>query len=109
MATHGYPVQGRGGKCGVWSAGGRGITLGPSMPAAPPSSPRPSAASLPPRAAPAAARGFVLAEIALVFVVFATYAAWPVPDVNEAHYLTKARHFWDPAWVAGDFFLDSAD
>jgi hypothetical protein len=31
------------------------------------------------------------------------------PDVNEAHYLCKARHYWDPQWCAGDLFLESAD
>ena len=51
----------------------------------------------------------VLAEIGLVFVVFALYGAWPVPDVNEVHYLGKAVHFWNPEWAKGDFFLDSTD
>ena len=63
--------------------------------------------SLPLRAAAFSARS--LAEIGLVFVIFAVYAGWPVPDVNEAHYLTKARHFWEPDWIVGDFFLNTAD
>ncbi len=25
------------------------------------------------------------------------------------HYLGKAKHYWDPAWCPGDFFLDTAD
>jgi len=33
----------------------------------------------------------------------------PAPAVNEAHYLSKARHYWDPGWCPGDPFLDSAD
>ncbi|MCA9029288.1 MAG: hypothetical protein KDA66_00690 [Planctomycetaceae bacterium] len=42
----------------------------------------------------------------------------PVPGVNEPHYLTKARHYWDPQWAAsppnaewpaGDVFLDSSN
>ncbi len=33
----------------------------------------------------------------------------PVPAVNEPHYLTKARHFWQPDWCHGDLFLESAD
>ena len=33
----------------------------------------------------------------------------PPPDVNETHYLTKARHYWDPSFCPGDEFLDSAD
>jgi hypothetical protein len=53
--------------------------------------------------------GPALAEIGLIFAVFALHAALPVPDHNEAHYLTKARHFWQPEWLAGDEFLRSAD
>ncbi|MEK6235544.1 MAG: hypothetical protein N2C14_12620 [Planctomycetales bacterium] len=53
-----------------------------------------------------AARGW---EPLLVFLVLAAHAAWPVPDVNEAHYLGKAKHFWNPNWASGDFFLESAD
>ena len=33
----------------------------------------------------------------------------PVPAVNEPHYLTKARHFVDPGWCSGDFFLSSSN
>lgn len=43
----------------------------------------------------------------LVFAVFAIEGSWPVPDVNEPHYLGKAKHFWQPDWLAGDFFLDA--
>jgi hypothetical protein len=50
-----------------------------------------------------------LAEIVLIFGVFFLHGAYPVPDSNEAHYLAKARHYWNPAWGAGDFFLESAD
>ena len=49
------------------------------------------------------------AEVALVFAVFFFQGAWPVPDVNEAHYLTKAIHFWNPDWIPNDAFLDSTD
>jgi len=48
-------------------------------------------------------------EIAAIVVMFAAAAAWPTPDVNEAVYLTKARHAADPAWAAGDFFLETPD
>jgi len=44
-----------------------------------------------------------------VLGVFAVQGGWPAPDVNEAHYLCRARHFWNPSWISGDFFLDSAD
>jgi len=40
---------------------------------------------------------------------FAAAGAWPVPDLNEPVYLTKARHSVDPAWAAGDFFLETPD
>lgn len=55
------------------------------------------------------ALGWAIAEVALIVGVFFVHAGWPVPDVNEAHYLAKARHYWDPAWLEGDFFLASAD
>lgn len=54
-------------------------------------------------------RYVILVEVALIFLVFFVHAGWPVPDVNEAHYLGKARHYWNPAWASGDFFLESAD
>jgi hypothetical protein len=49
------------------------------------------------------------AEVALIFLVFFVHAGWPVPDVNEAHYLAKAKHYWNPEWASGDFFLGTAD
>lgn len=33
----------------------------------------------------------------------------PIPGPNEPHYLTKARHFWDPQWCPGDLFLQSSN
>lgn len=51
----------------------------------------------------------VWSEVALLLALWFVFAGTPPPDVNEAHYLTKARHFWNPAWGAGDIFLDSAD
>lgn len=48
-------------------------------------------------------------EIALIFLLFALYGAYAVPDTNEAHYLGKAAHFWNPNYVQNDFFLDSPD
>ena len=49
------------------------------------------------------------AEIMLIFLMFFLYAGWPPPDVNEAHYLAKAKHYWQPAWCPTDHFLESAD
>ena len=51
----------------------------------------------------------VLAEILLIFAVFAIQGAWPAPDVNEPYYLGKAIHFWNPDWLPHDFFMDSPD
>jgi len=50
-------------------------------------------------------------QCVLVLVLFLAYSAWcrPVPSVNEPHYLTKAKHYWQPEWCAGDFFLDSSN
>ena len=47
----------------------------------------------------------------LVFAILGFYGAWrhPVPGVNEPHYLTKSRHFWDPSWCARDLFLQSSN
>lgn len=55
------------------------------------------------------ARRWAALEAALIVGLFAIEAGWPPPDVNEPHYLAKARHFWDPGWIQGDFFLDSDD
>ena len=50
-----------------------------------------------------------LLEVALVLALFAAEGAWPVPDVNEPHYVGKAKNFWDSTWIYHDFFLDSTD
>ena len=48
-------------------------------------------------------------EIALIFVVFFIVGGALAPQVNETYYLTKAKHYWQPDWCAGDMFLESAD
>lgn len=52
---------------------------------------------------------WAVTEIALIFLLMFLFAGWPPPDVNEAHYLAKAKHYWQPTWCAGDHFLESAD
>jgi hypothetical protein len=47
-------------------------------------------------------------EVALILLVFYLNSGWAVPDNNEAHYLGKARHYWDPSYCAGDAFFESA-
>ena len=54
-------------------------------------------------------RLFAAIEIALILLLFFVLGGTPPPDVNEAHYLAKAKHYWDPQWCAGDHFLESAD
>jgi len=48
-------------------------------------------------------------EIALLFAVFFVIGGAPAPHVNETYYLTKAKHYWEPQWCAGDPFLESVD
>ncbi len=50
----------------------------------------------------------VACAVFLSFLVFSLVRA-PVPSVNEPHYLNKAKHFWNPDWCPGDFFLESAN
>ena len=49
------------------------------------------------------------AEIGAIVVLFFVCAGRHAPDVNEAHYLAKAKHYWNPDWCAGDTFLESND
>jgi hypothetical protein len=48
-------------------------------------------------------------EVLAILAVFYLAAGWAPPDVNEAHYLSKAKHYWNPAWCQNDFFCNSAD
>lgn len=49
------------------------------------------------------------ASLFLVLAIFFIVGGTPAPHVNETHYLTKAKHYWDPSYAPGDLFLDSAD
>jgi hypothetical protein len=51
----------------------------------------------------------LLLEALLLLGLFAYYAGTIPPDVNEAHYLGKARHFWMPQWCDGDMFIASSN
>ena len=44
-----------------------------------------------------------------IFVVLALMSSNGVPGVNETHYLTKAKHFWNPEWCQHDLFLESSN
>lgn len=48
-----------------------------------------------------------LVETLLIFLLFAVFAASPPPATNEAHYLSKAKHYWNPQWCPEDHFLES--
>jgi hypothetical protein len=39
--------------------------------------------------------------------LFFVYAGDAPPGVNEAHYLVKAKNFWDPHWCQNDLFASS--
>jgi hypothetical protein len=49
------------------------------------------------------------AEVLLILSVFFIIAGDPPPHVNEAHYLARLKHYWNPAWCPGDLFLESQD
>ncbi|MGC4004126.1 MAG: hypothetical protein QM811_13805 [Pirellulales bacterium] len=54
-------------------------------------------------------RGLAIWMCAATFLVFAAHGAWPTPDSNEANYLGKAKHYWNPEWCGQDFYFQSAD
>ena len=51
----------------------------------------------------------LLVEGALIVALFFVMAGNAPPAVNEAHYWTKARHYWDPSWCERDPFLASGN
>jgi hypothetical protein len=46
-------------------------------------------------------------EVVLLVLLFFAYAADPPPMVNEAHYLVKAKNYWQPTWCQADMFASS--
>lgn len=48
-------------------------------------------------------------EVLLIVAVFFALTGDPPPNVNEAHYLCRLKHAWNPQWAAGDLFLESQD
>ena len=48
-----------------------------------------------------------IGEVALLVILFFTYAGDQAPMVNEAHYLVKAKNFWQPDWCERDLFVSS--
>lgn len=52
--------------------------------------------------------------ILMILLIGGSFAAdsllrFPIPGTNEPHYLCKAKHYWNPEWCSGDFFLESAN
>ena len=47
----------------------------------------------------------VLEVLLILALFFVTHGDLP-PDVNEGHYLGKAKHYWNPAWCPEDHFLN---
>lgn len=50
----------------------------------------------------------VVVEVFLLVTLFFIYAGDMPPMVNEAHYLVKAKNFWQPDWCANDLFAASS-
>jgi hypothetical protein len=48
-------------------------------------------------------------EVLLLVLVFFVIGGEPAPHDNEAHYLCRLKHFWNPDWCRGDLFLESSD
>ncbi len=46
-------------------------------------------------------------EFACLLLLIFAYAGDLPPMVNEAHYLVKAKNFWDPDWCGRDLFASS--
>ena len=49
------------------------------------------------------------AEVLAIVVLFFLLGSGAAPEINEAHYLSKAKHFWNPQWCPNDAFLNTAD
>lgn len=51
--------------------------------------------------------GTATVEVLALLALFFVYAGDPAPAVNEAHYLVKAKNYWDPNFCSGDLFAAS--
>lgn len=48
-------------------------------------------------------------EIALIVATLFVFVGGPPPGDDEPHYLGKAKQYWNPSWLEGDFFLETPD
>ncbi|TWT63545.1 DUF6798 domain-containing protein [Rubinisphaera italica] len=54
--------------------------------------------------------GWIVSILVLwIMLLVWSFVRTPIPAVNEPHYMTKARHFWNPQWCDRDFFLSSSN
>ncbi|TWT48640.1 DUF6798 domain-containing protein [Botrimarina hoheduenensis] len=51
----------------------------------------------------------MVAETLLTVLVFLVAGGDPAPHRNEAHYLCRLKHYWDPSYCPGDLFLESPE
>lgn len=49
-----------------------------------------------------------LTEVVLMVLLFFAVGGGPPPGINEAHYLTLAKNFWQPDWCVRDPFIASS-
>lgn len=49
----------------------------------------------------------LVVELILLVALFFSYAGDIPPMVNEAHYLVKAKNYWQPEWCSADLFAAS--
>ncbi|MEN1680045.1 MAG: DUF6798 domain-containing protein [Planctomycetota bacterium] len=48
-------------------------------------------------------------EVLLIVLFFLVAAGDATPGVNEQHYLTRLKSYWDPTWCQRDLFLQSPE
>jgi hypothetical protein len=53
--------------------------------------------------------GYLWFDVLVTMAIMSIYGGSVCPDVNESHYMTKAKNFWDPSFCPNDLFLNSAD
>ncbi len=58
---------------------------------------------------PRARLGLAALEVAFIFLAFSIRGGWSIPSGGEAHYLTRAKHYWNHDWCPNDFFCETPD
>jgi hypothetical protein len=56
-----------------------------------------------------AARSSGIFDFVGLLIALYVLDGWPTPGINEAHYLTKSKQYWQPDWLPHDVFLGSGD